>query len=92
MKQTFGDFILVPAFVPRRVINPSDSDPFRWVVVRSTSTPIVGNLPDYTWPEQGVLAVLNSVAFTDTRDEANFQELEQLWVEKKIGILALRDA
>jgi uncharacterized RmlC-like cupin family protein len=40
-----GDFILVPAFVPHTVNNPSDSDPLRWVVVRSTSTPIVVNLP-----------------------------------------------
>jgi hypothetical protein len=30
-------------------INPSDSEPFRWVVVRSTATPIVVNLPDDTW-------------------------------------------
>jgi uncharacterized RmlC-like cupin family protein len=45
-----GDFIHVPAFVPHMEINPSDSDPFRWVVVRSTSTPIVVNLPDHAWP------------------------------------------
>jgi uncharacterized RmlC-like cupin family protein len=52
MKQTLGDFMLVPAFVPRTVINPSNSDPFRWVVVRST-TPIVMNFPGHTRPEQG---------------------------------------
>ena len=45
-----GDFIHVPAFLPHMEINPSDSEPFHWVVVRSTSTPIVVNLPDYTWP------------------------------------------
>jgi uncharacterized RmlC-like cupin family protein len=45
-----GDFIHVPAFLPHMEINPSDSEPFHWVVVRSTSTPIVVNLPDDTWP------------------------------------------
>ena len=44
-----GDFIHVPAFLPHMEINPSDSQPFRWVVVRSTSTPIVVNLPEETW-------------------------------------------
>jgi hypothetical protein len=33
-------------------INPSESQPFRWVVVRSTPTPIVVNLPDSTWPQE----------------------------------------
>ena len=45
-----GDFIHVPAFVPHMEINPSLSEPFLWVVVRSTPTPIVVNLPDHTWP------------------------------------------
>ena len=45
-----GDFIHVPAFLPHMEINPSGSEPFHWVVVRSTSTPIVVNLPDDTWP------------------------------------------
>jgi uncharacterized RmlC-like cupin family protein len=45
-----GDFVHVPAFLPHMEINPSDSEPFRWVVVRSTATPIVVNLPDDTWP------------------------------------------
>jgi uncharacterized RmlC-like cupin family protein len=45
-----GDFIHVPAFLPHMEINPSESEPFHWVVVRSTSTPIVVNLPDDTWP------------------------------------------
>jgi uncharacterized RmlC-like cupin family protein len=44
-----GDFIHVPAFLLHREINPSDSQPFRWVVVRSTSTPIVVNFPEDTW-------------------------------------------
>ena len=48
-----GDFIHVPAFLPHMEINPSDSEPFHWVVVRSTSTPIVVNLPDHTWPHEG---------------------------------------
>jgi uncharacterized RmlC-like cupin family protein len=44
-----GDFIHVPAFLPLMEMNSSDSQPFRWVVVRSTSTPIVVNLPEDTW-------------------------------------------
>jgi uncharacterized RmlC-like cupin family protein len=45
-----GDFIHVPAFLLHMEVNPSDSESFYWVVVRSTSTPIVVNLPDHTWP------------------------------------------
>jgi uncharacterized RmlC-like cupin family protein len=45
-----GDFIHVPAFLPHMEINPSNREPFRWVVVRSTATPVVNNLPDDTWP------------------------------------------
>ena len=45
-----GDFIHVPAYLPHMEINPSQREPFRWVVVRSTATPIVVNLPDDTWP------------------------------------------
>src|SRR5271167_4469178 len=44
-----GDFIHVPAFLPHMEMNSSDSQPFRWVVVRSTSTPIVVNLPEDPW-------------------------------------------
>lgn len=44
-----GDFIHVPAFLPHMEINASQLEPFR-VVVRSTATPIVINLPDDTWP------------------------------------------
>jgi uncharacterized RmlC-like cupin family protein len=49
-----GDFIHVPAYLPHMEINPSESQPFRWVVVRSTPTPIVVNLPDDTWPQERV--------------------------------------
>jgi uncharacterized RmlC-like cupin family protein len=49
-RATAGDFIHVPAFLPHMEINPSKTEPFRWVVVRSTSTPIVVNLPDDIWP------------------------------------------
>jgi uncharacterized RmlC-like cupin family protein len=48
-----GDFIHVPAWLPHMEINQSLSDPFHWVVVRSTATPIVVNLPDETWPSAG---------------------------------------
>jgi|SRR5579863_7112768 len=44
-----GDFLHVPAWLVHREINPSADKPFRWVVVRSTSEPIVVNLPDDTW-------------------------------------------
>ena len=46
-----GDFIHVPEYLPHMEINPSGSDPFLWVVVRSTASPIVVNLPDDTWPQ-----------------------------------------
>jgi uncharacterized RmlC-like cupin family protein len=46
-----GDFLFVPAWLPHQEINPSKEEPFRWVVVRSTSEPIVVNLPDSFWPE-----------------------------------------
>jgi uncharacterized RmlC-like cupin family protein len=45
-----GDFIHVPAFLPHMEINSSNEEPFRWVVMRSSATPIVINLPDDTWP------------------------------------------
>lgn len=44
-----GDFIHVPAFLPHMEINASASHSFLWVVVRSTSNPIVVNLPDDSW-------------------------------------------
>lgn len=44
-----GDFLHVPAWLPHMEINPSTTEPFRWVVVRSTPDPIVVNLPDDFW-------------------------------------------
>ena len=44
-----GDFIHVPAYLLHMEINTSSREPFRWVVVRSTPTPIVVNFPDDTW-------------------------------------------
>jgi len=44
-----GDFIHVPRMLPHMEANVSSSNPFRWVVVRSTATPIVINLPDDHW-------------------------------------------
>lgn len=47
-----GDFLHVPAWLVHREINPSQNAPFRWVVVRSSSEPIVVNLPDDVWDER----------------------------------------
>jgi uncharacterized RmlC-like cupin family protein len=44
-----GDFLHVPAWLPHQEINPSKTEAFRWIVVRSTSMPIVVNLPDTYW-------------------------------------------
>jgi uncharacterized RmlC-like cupin family protein len=44
-----GDFIHVPAYLSHMEINPSKQRAFRWVVVRSTPTPIVVNPPDIVW-------------------------------------------
>jgi uncharacterized RmlC-like cupin family protein len=46
-----GDFIHVPAYLLHMEINASPREPFRWVVVRSTATPIVVNFPDETWAD-----------------------------------------
>ncbi len=46
---TAGDFLHVPSFLVHMEINASKRRPFRWVVVRSTATPIVVNLPAGTW-------------------------------------------
>jgi uncharacterized RmlC-like cupin family protein len=45
-----GDFIHVPAFLLHMEINSSKQEPFRWVVVRSTATPIVVSFPNDIWP------------------------------------------
>jgi uncharacterized RmlC-like cupin family protein len=44
-----GDFLHVPAWLVHREINPSKNKPFHWVVVRSSSEPIVVNLPEDSW-------------------------------------------
>jgi uncharacterized RmlC-like cupin family protein len=44
-----GDFLHVPAWLIHQEINPSSTQPFRWIVIRSTPEPIVVNLPDETW-------------------------------------------
>ncbi len=44
-----GDFLHVPAYLVHREINRSKDTPFRWVVIRSTSEPIVVNLPEDAW-------------------------------------------
>src|ERR1700733_4895565 len=44
-----GDFLHVPAWLVHREINQSRDTPFKWVVIRSTSEPIVVNLPEDAW-------------------------------------------
>jgi uncharacterized RmlC-like cupin family protein len=44
-----GDFLHIPGWLPHQELNPSTKEPFRWMVVRSTSEPIVVNLPDDFW-------------------------------------------
>jgi uncharacterized RmlC-like cupin family protein len=44
-----GDFLHVPSWLPHQELNPSETAPFRWVVVRSTPEPIVVNLSDNFW-------------------------------------------
>ena len=44
-----GDFLHVPSWVPHQELNPSFEKAFRWVVVRSSPTPVVINLPDDRW-------------------------------------------
>jgi uncharacterized RmlC-like cupin family protein len=44
-----GDFLHVPAWLVHREINRSKEFPFRWVVIRSTSEPIVVNLAEDAW-------------------------------------------
>jgi len=51
-----GDFLYVPAWLPHQEINPSKDVPFQWVVVRSTSEPIVVNLSDDFWHELNLLS------------------------------------
>jgi uncharacterized RmlC-like cupin family protein len=44
-----GDFIHVPSWVPHMEINGSDRVPLLWIVVSSTPTPIIVNLPHDYW-------------------------------------------
>jgi uncharacterized RmlC-like cupin family protein len=44
-----GDFLHVPPWIPHQEINPSPTQPFRWVVVRSSEEPIVVNLSANFW-------------------------------------------
>lgn len=44
-----GDFLHIPGWLVHREINRSKDTPFRWVVIRSTSEPVVVNLPEDTW-------------------------------------------
>lgn len=57
-----GDFIHVPARLPHMEINASRDGRFVWVVVRSTATPIVVNLPDDYWPRDVAQAAAASSA------------------------------
>jgi uncharacterized RmlC-like cupin family protein len=50
-----GDFLYVPPWLPHQEINPSSDLPFHWIVVRSTSEPIVLNLPNTFWDEVHLL-------------------------------------
>jgi uncharacterized RmlC-like cupin family protein len=51
-----GDFLYVPAWLPHQEINPSNTLSFQWIVVRSTSEPIVVNLPNTFWEEARLLS------------------------------------
>ena len=44
-----GDFIHVPPLLPHMEVNASREESFKWVVVRSTASPIVINLPVTFW-------------------------------------------
>jgi uncharacterized RmlC-like cupin family protein len=44
-----GDFLHIPAGLIHQEVNPSATEPFRWIVIRSTPEPIVVNLPDEVW-------------------------------------------
>jgi uncharacterized RmlC-like cupin family protein len=50
-----GNFLYVPASLPHQEINPSKDVPFQWIVVRSTSEPIVVNLSDDFWDERNLI-------------------------------------
>jgi uncharacterized RmlC-like cupin family protein len=41
-----GDFVFIPAHTVHQEVNPSDSEPTVWAVVRSGRDPVVVNLPE----------------------------------------------
>jgi uncharacterized RmlC-like cupin family protein len=45
-----GEFLHIAGGLLHQEINPSATEPFRWIVVRSTPEPIVVNFPDSIWP------------------------------------------
>ncbi len=51
-----GDFLFVPSWLPHQEINPSNDTPFQWVVVRSTSEPMVVNLPEDFWDDVNLIS------------------------------------
>ena len=74
-----GDFIHVPAFLPHMEINLSDSASFHWAVVRSTSTPLVVNLPNDTWPEaRHALAAGASIALPHEQRPSGHRKSREL--------------
>lgn len=46
-----GDFLHVPPRLVHQEINPSATEAFRWVVVRSSPEPVVVNLLDDVWAQ-----------------------------------------
>jgi len=68
-----GDFLYVPAWLPHQEINPSKNIPFQWIVVRSTSEPIVVNLPDDVWDNNHVSAP--SSALTNGNEQLHNMKL-----------------
>jgi uncharacterized RmlC-like cupin family protein len=64
-----GDFLYVPAWLPHQEINPSKNIPFQWIVVRSTSEPIVVNLSDNVWGSTNVSP--KSSELTNSNEQLN---------------------
>lgn len=62
-----GDFLYVPAWLPHQEINPSKNMPFQWIVVRSTSEPIVVNLPDDFWGDINLSTASSTLSANNTK-------------------------
>jgi len=62
-----GDFLYVPAWLPHQEINPSKNTPFQWIVVRSTSEPIVVNLPDDFWGDINLSTASSTLTANNTK-------------------------